>query len=561
MVGAPSTNRCGACKARKVKCDEAWPTCGPCRKGSRTCPGPPINPTRFVEYNTSGQELPIRRKDETQSQHPPRLVEIDANVKSKSTKHLRMVPLKTTKKVGGTFQKIRLIDFGTDSSSTRRILNRGPHPSQSPSLTAGDEVAWRFYNLLSIDVSSPGARLHCHGIWHRELLQRFGASPALDDVTLLMLSSNDSIARGEDPLAWFDLKQYGKALQSLQSAIDNPKTRFDITTLAAIALIYRTISGLAATHGGVHKQAIHAQALSKMLKVRGIRNRNDPLEYYLAVECQIAATQDSLASDIPQPCVFDSEQWGIALKGNYAQSSIEEISWKMYREMVKWPRLLNMLSQGAGNTENVLNILQRAIAIATNLERLSHTFEDILRDPKICTIRRSKDPLVPLAFEFRDTVVPPHFGFFCLYNITINRFIIDISALLSGQTNASLTRQQNLDYSPVFPDFAQHAIPFVFYSSANPIMIPLSDASVEIIRTRNAQLCQKIWMLCEQGRTWKPLGGLFLLNPLRGTFPFASPEMRKWIFDVAVEVEGYVQEVKEWSVESMSPQWAGWTVY
>ncbi|CAG8931173.1 unnamed protein product [Penicillium salamii] len=39
MVGVPHSKGCSLCRERRIKCDEAVPECGQCRKYGRTCPG------------------------------------------------------------------------------------------------------------------------------------------------------------------------------------------------------------------------------------------------------------------------------------------------------------------------------------------------------------------------------------------------------------------------------------------------------------------------------------------------------------------------------------------
>jgi hypothetical protein len=481
-----------------------------------------------------------------------------------------------TEERGGTFQKIRLIDLGKAVSPNRRVLHV-PLP-RGPSLTPTEELSCRFYTLVSWDVTSPGPRFHLHAMWHRELLQRFGQSSALDDVALLMLSSHESISRGEDSLSWFNLRQYRKALKSLQSAIDNPTTRFHINTLAAIALIYRTIGGLAATNKGIHNQVIHARAMSKMLEFRGIRETNDSLEFLLAMECQIAATQECMSREVPQPCVFDSDDWGCAYVENLDQTSIAAISWRIHRQIIRWPRILNtasLLSQDPENIGRITEVLQQAISIAAKLEFITHDIEVAIRDPNICTTRKSNDPLVPVVLEFKNTTVGPLLASLYLYCITVHRFIMDMSTLLFVRsrpnsiqdilrTTPTVLSQRNIpsvDHSNPPHIYVQHDTPFVFFLGASSLTIPLTATSIDMIHTRNTLLCHKIWMMCEQARSWKPIGGLWLLNSLRGTIPLASPKMGEWIYEAVVDIEGYVHEKQEWKPETMSPQWTGWVVY
>src|SRR5689334_12175957 len=94
---------------RWLQCDEEWPVCGPCKRGRRTCPGPPVVPTRFVAYSQPGRERErlIRDNYESPQQLSRRLSESHSDENFETNNQLLMIPLKTVKKEGGTFQKIR----------------------------------------------------------------------------------------------------------------------------------------------------------------------------------------------------------------------------------------------------------------------------------------------------------------------------------------------------------------------------------------------------------------------------------------------------------------------
>jgi hypothetical protein len=120
------------------------------------------------------------------------------------------------------------------------------------------------------------------------LPRRVGRSAVLDDAVSFLIASHESFVRGEDLHSLGNLAKYGRALRSLQTAIDDPEEQYSTCTLAAVAVMSR----LERATGGAHKKTLHAKALRRMMATKGLRNADDnDLEFFLALECQVTSVR------------------------------------------------------------------------------------------------------------------------------------------------------------------------------------------------------------------------------------------------------------------------------
>lgn len=455
-----------------------------------------------------------------------------------------MITLYASELEGGMFQKMRLFDTSTGSTPRRE----SPLP-RSPSLPPNEALAQRLCVFINWSDPVPGNEVHMHGAWLRELPQRFGTSVALDDAAKCLISSHESVVRGDQPSTWMDLKQYSKALQSLQKAIDDPNEQFSTNTVAAISLLWRLEGWFAVANGRSHKQAVHAKAMSTMLQARGIRDTKDPLEFLLLADCLIASVQYSLGHDIPRPCVFDSPDWDLNLDDHDHLPHVSILYWRLFRQYVKWPGLLHDIVKVylfPNETKvTIQDILQRAISVAACLEELWFAIELVLQDPSVCITKLStpSDPLVPLVYEFLDTEVAPLVGYYCFFTISIHRMIVYLSSIL---TRHLVTAPTAIDLSSSYPTSVYDS-PAILFSPSLPLTEVLSQPFLAAINARNEQLAQNVWMMYEQTRKWKPVGVLFFVNALKISFPIAQTiEMKSWILNTADDLEDFMPDRRGW---------------
>lgn len=431
---------------RDVQCDEAWPICGPCAKGRRYCPGPPVTRIRFVEDDTRPHELPIGGVGQTYQARS-----LDGSVAGgsgqyNSVRNLHMITVRSTAKDGGTFQKLRLLRTRKGGPLSSQMADEPSPMLVCPGSSAGEILARRLFTFIDCSDHGVGARVRIHGMWLKELPRRFGSSPALDSTVACLVSSHEAVIRGEDHSMWLDYQQYGKAIKALQSVVDNPKEQLSTNTLATVALMWRIEGTFAAATGLIGRQTVHAQALADMLRLRGLGPCKDNLDFLLTVDCQVAAVQSCLARDISQPCIFDSEEWDLVFQERHGRSDLSMLYWNVFREFVRYPGLghdLYMIYLYPDKaTSTIQDVAHAALRIATNLERISHSIKAALDDPKVCVTKPSAtgDPLIPIVFEFRDTEAAPLLGYYCFYSIAINRMLIYLSYLLHTEVNNDLVR-------------------------------------------------------------------------------------------------------------------------
>ena len=157
-----------------------------------------------------------------------------------------------------------------------------------------------------------------------------------------------------------------------------------------------------------------------MLKARGLRLPDSHFELMLAIDCLVAATQESLMHGIPQHSHFDSREWDITLENAPNLSQITRPYVKLFKEFVKFPGLLHdimvLVRHPNDDYSRLQDILNRAISVASSLETTWHMLEAAIDDPKVCQIKPSPtgDTLVPLVYEFHDTQLAIVLGYFLL---------------------------------------------------------------------------------------------------------------------------------------------------
>lgn len=497
-------------------------------------------------------ELPIRGAGQTPWGHRPHIGEaIVARDYNQTNRNLHMITLRSTAKYGGTFQKIRLLD----------VAGGGAHNvHRSPSFSPNESLGRRLCVYLHSGPNAVGPGVYIHSLWYQHLPRILGTSAALDATVACLVESHEAVVRGEPHSEWLDAKGYGQAIQAVQGAVDDPTEQYSTQTLAAIAVMWRIEGIFAASSGKVGKQAVHAAALAFMLKARGMRDCHKDLEFLLTLDCQLAAVQHCLVQETPQPCMFDSEEWDLVFEEPHGRSELSMMYWRVFREFVRWPGLIHdILLLYTNPTEapaTLEQIAQRALIVAANLERIGHTMEAALRNPKVCVTKPSStgDPLVPIVFEFRELEAAPLLGYLCFYSIAINRMLIHMSLLIRGEAvSTPWDRSTSIppDLPTTFPISAEYDIPSTLFS-CEPPTIPFSDSTIDILRLRNVQMAQYCWMMYEQARTWKPVGCLFFINALKGSFPWAgSLEMKTWILEAAADVEDFLPNTTLWEVDKV----------
>ncbi|KAF2472085.1 uncharacterized protein BDR25DRAFT_353825 [Lindgomyces ingoldianus] len=466
IAGIPSSNCCETCKLVVI--------CSATKRGQLVDHAGKAVVTAQA-YQPLGSDLSETMIHRPQQQHSLWSSEFGEKVASASAKNLHIMMLQSTQRDGGMFLNMRLLDLGRRVSTSSSSQERTSLVPGSPAYSSNEVLAQILYTILNW--SDPGR-------------------------SIIFISTGCGYGSFPSDLAVLNHMLYGKALQSLQAPINNSEEQFSPNTLAAVSAIWR-VKGIFATVDRSLKQTIHARALSHMLKVRGIRNLDDPLEFFLTLECQLH-------------CIFDSEDWDVAFQQWRGQSELSMRYWTLLR--------------GFRPFFGRRTLPSHCRCYEARNHTSFHWCRTLQPNDFYNQAPPTTDPLVPIVFELRDTEIAPLLGYHFLYSILIHRMATHLSSLLLIDPVSSQMLDPTL--SPTYFFFAFPVSigidnPNAFFPT-NPLpSLSRSKPLIFLLRVRNVQLSQRIWMMYSQVRLWKPIGCLFYLNALKCSFLWAgTTEMR-----------------------------------
>ncbi|KAK1248968.1 hypothetical protein MKX08_007188 [Trichoderma sp. CBMAI-0020] len=234
MPRIPTSKRCQRCKRRKVKCDQKWPTCTPCFRVDAVCSGPSTE----IKFVHSGVHATSRA---------------DVEVPAKSAK-----PQLQCSTPFHAIVAINSRDVPGGASYGVLRLSQEPRPSLT---TVADRLAANLVRHLERD--SDGAFLL-----------------TLGHIKFVPARANFRRALPVEQI--INSQTYGKALRSLQIALNDGHQQLSAETLAAVTIIERVEIAFDARrprHGAVHGQGMHGL----MLK-RGPPRLSDELDTCLAFD-------------------------------------------------------------------------------------------------------------------------------------------------------------------------------------------------------------------------------------------------------------------------------------
>lgn len=214
MVGVPKSNRCDFCRWRKTKCDEAWPTCGSCRKAGKECSGP----SKRVKFVHGGRHTRRDNHEVGQAEKNAVTSLTDKGLDTSTNTNWLNLKNKTTIN-GSTFSKIRIW------SQKQRIPNK-------LSGTQADLLAGNLINHLNSSEGT-GYSLTVFLSTLRYVPPLLESSEALYDATNLLVSTWLHLCRGANSHDVLSLVSYNRALRSLQRALNDPQKQTSSATLAA----------------------------------------------------------------------------------------------------------------------------------------------------------------------------------------------------------------------------------------------------------------------------------------------------------------------------------------
>ncbi|KAI0169291.1 hypothetical protein GGR52DRAFT_574508 [Hypoxylon sp. FL1284] len=252
MVGVARSKRCQRCKRIKVKCDEKWPTCSPCLRAKVQCSGPPAVFTKFFNQG-------------------PRAAAKTGNGSEVAVRSW------TASSAIATLENIHSVDMPGGSSFNHLRIHCEPKRNLT---SPADRVAARLVRHLGDD-GAPWDLLAQSG-YTRHLPVRLSRSAALRDCAALMTSAWNNYKRDLPADLVLDPVLYGRALHSLQRAINDQDQQLSCETLAAVTILER-LELLFDTRRSQLGTRHVAGMLTLMVK-RGPPKLEDHLDFHLALE-------------------------------------------------------------------------------------------------------------------------------------------------------------------------------------------------------------------------------------------------------------------------------------
>ncbi|KAI1763713.1 hypothetical protein GGR53DRAFT_359078 [Hypoxylon sp. FL1150] len=349
MVRVARSKRCQRCKRIKIKCDEKWPTCTPCVRAKVECSGPPASTTTFV--NSSSQ---------TPSQT--------------TSGNEFVITLSSSARPAGSLEKIRGHDLPGGASFTHFRLHS--HEPKKNLTTVADRVAARLIGYLGND-DAPWDILVYTG-YTKHLPVRLGQNAALRDCVAVMCSTWANFKRNLPADKVLDSGLYGKALRSVQRAINDHSVQLSPETLAAVTILERL--ELIFKVGRPHHKAVHTVGIQDLMIRRGPPRPDDHLDVHLALENHAALIFHWLVEG-GENFFLTSSQWRRAMR-ELESSLVHSVS----RERMDnyaigywygfWPELVHKF-RSISIDPDVTSQQAQAAALRTRVEHIEAKIREI----------------------------------------------------------------------------------------------------------------------------------------------------------------------------------------
>lgn len=264
MPGIPKTKGCSICKAKKIKCDEKWPTCTACRYSKLKCPGP----SPLVTYAYRSQEPFNENFNNTKLRFPNLLASTwveDSLPPEQRSCHNHKHQSKRYKPI-----RPRL------PTKSRVLLSHSP-PRANPTTRLGQLAA----NLVSVLNTSKDLGDAAHLSILSFVPPRLQESQCLSDSVAFWCSSQMDDRRCLVKPSVNTLRYYSTALQSLRQALRS-KQVYCAETLATVVILQR--AGTSFEKAVKLDSVAHAKGMSELIVQRGPPRLDDDLDASLASE-------------------------------------------------------------------------------------------------------------------------------------------------------------------------------------------------------------------------------------------------------------------------------------
>ncbi|PYH45711.1 Zn(II)2Cys6 transcription factor [Aspergillus saccharolyticus JOP 1030-1] len=294
FCGKPSKG-CGECRSRKIRCDQARPTCSQCAKGHRVCPGY-RDELSLMFRDESQQVVRKARTGATARRSKP-------TTKSGSSGRPGSSGSTTTSSPSAASGSSNIeVEFNDDSRADlqRQTVVRHSLDLQPSYQPTGNEAICFFLQQVNWIGS----------IWMRsdfvgEYIVDKRTSPSQQAMVASMTSTGMAMlarARRSAPLKTVSEKEYGQALQLLKSAVTDEKEARDNSTLAAVLLLafFEVVSSRAPQN--LDNWTNHISGAAALLELRGVEQlqRAEGLKLFLQLRFQIIISCLQREARVPQ---------------------------------------------------------------------------------------------------------------------------------------------------------------------------------------------------------------------------------------------------------------------
>lgn len=439
MVKAPRSKGCRVCVQRRIKCDQTKPHCLRCQRAHRECPG--FESTKFVDEgptlkalyeDTSREHSRKRQPSESSSSSSQDFAYEDGKEPGtsvlKGTKHSRRVPTPVNSEnwVTGQFERNAMLSIVCPTAYQDQLLGQ-------------------FIESVRQPVEAPTFR--CHSIWLREIALSIDPLSCLTwAVRAISLSHLGRKIRDPD-LIETSRRIYGKALLTLNEALQDPVKGLSSDTLSAtVILSFYEVFNCTDRHSWIK----HAGGAGHLIKIRGPARHRAGVDRAVFVACRYSLIMESFQSRTP--CFLDEPEWRALgweihhdLRREYPDNPILDANELFFQELICHPRYLSAAIKAVSDPVVDLPRLQELYNTGHH-HRINHqniharmTEEVRLRgdEPKKVP-SRCDDRVFPVVYDYRDIHLASLYCGYWAILCAINVSLIGLQARIAGRTENPL---------------------------------------------------------------------------------------------------------------------------
>ncbi|KAJ9602419.1 hypothetical protein H2200_012961 [Cladophialophora chaetospira] len=369
---------------------------------------------------------------------------------------------------------------------------RYPTPSKAPNPSPAELLA---HSLIeSMHHSRPGLELDSLSKYFGLLPSRVGCSAALDDTLRCLVSAHQLALHGVPINNCLDLNLYGRALQSIQKALENPAEYVSSSTLCAVSLIARLEATFSQNPSREITEMLHIKGFARLIQEYGVPREDDILGANVVLANVLTLVMYAIEQG--EDCILIRPEWIRVLERPLGRPHFFLMGKRLYRMLIVWPTLLRQMKihRLSPSTENLDALLLRLKSITALLSEIGSTVEYYMSDEKMVVIQDSVIPgsPVPKVYNFLDYNLPH---------------------MMIGHAESTIIINRMVSFLTSSPELR------------------------EDIEMENYALSQRIWMAIEWARLRKPFGPRAVTSAVGLSVVYAPLEMRKWLVDMVNDLK------------------------